>query len=93
MQPEQILFEPVITEKALGEKAFGGYVFKVHPKATKIEVTMAVEKVFKVKVKSVNTVMVRPKTRIRGAQVGHTSHYKKAYVRLMPGQKIEELEV
>lgn len=94
LHPEQIIIEPVITEKAVGERAaFSRYVFKVHPKATKTSIAQAVEKVFKVKVKAVNTTMVRPKQRIMGRSIGRTSAWKKAYVTLESGQKIEELEV
>jgi large subunit ribosomal protein L23 len=93
MQPEQIIIEPVITEKAVGERALSRYVFKVHPEATKIGIAQAVGKLFKVKVLAVNTSRVRPKRRIMGRSVGRTAHWKKAYVTLQKGQKIEELEV
>ncbi|PIS29605.1 50S ribosomal protein L23 [Candidatus Saganbacteria bacterium CG08_land_8_20_14_0_20_45_16] len=93
MLPEQIIIEPLITEKAVGARVLSCYVFKVRPEATKISVAMAIEKLFKVKVKAVNTVKVRPKRKIVGKSIGQTSQWKKAYVTLEPGQKIEELEV
>ncbi|MBN2057527.1 MAG: 50S ribosomal protein L23 [Candidatus Saganbacteria bacterium] len=93
MLPEQIIIEPVITEKAVTDRALSRYVFKVHLDATKIGVAQAIEKLFKVKVRSVNTINVRPKRRIMGRSVGRTSRWKKAYVTLEQGQKIEELEV
>ena len=93
MHPEQIIIEPLITEKAVGERTLSRYVFKVHPQATKSSVAQAVEKLFKVKVRAVNTGMVRPKRRIMGRSIGRTSQWKKAYVTLEAGQKIEELEV
>ncbi len=92
MYPEQIILEPVISEKAVGERALSRYVFKVHPEATKIAVTQAVEQLFKVKVKAVNTINVKPKRRIVGRSIGRTAKVKKAYVTLEAGQKIEELE-
>ena len=92
MHPEQIIIEQVVTEKAVGERALSRYVFKVHLDATKISIGQAVEKLFKVKVVSVNTSKVRPKRRIVGRSMGRTSHWKKAYVTLEQGQKIEELE-
>ena len=93
MYPEQIIIEPLVTEKAVGVKALSRYVFKVHLNATKIDVGQAVEKLFKVKVVAVNTCKVRPKRRIMGGSIGRTSRWKKAYVSLAAGQKIEELEV
>jgi large subunit ribosomal protein L23 len=92
MEAEQIIIEPITTEKSVGERAVSRYVFKVHLKATKIAVRQAVEKVFKVKVKAVNTCFVRPRTRATGRNMGRTSSWKKAYVTLQAGQKITELE-
>jgi len=92
MHPEQIILAPVVTEKAVGARTFSCYCFKVHNQANKIEVAQAVEKVFKVKVKAVNTLKVRSKKRITGRTIGRTPQWKKAYVTLMAGQKIEELE-
>jgi large subunit ribosomal protein L23 len=92
MHPEEIIVEPLITEKAIGERALSRYVFKVNPLATKIEVAQAVQRLFKVKVKSVNTNIVRSKRRILGRSIGRTSEWKKAYVTLQHGERIEELE-
>jgi large subunit ribosomal protein L23 len=92
MHPEEIIVEPLITEKAVGERMLSRYVFKVNPLATKIDIAQAVEKLFKVKVKSVNTNIVRPKRRILGRSIGRTAEWKKAYVTLKQGEKIEELE-
>ncbi len=93
MRPEQIIIEPQITEKAVGERALSRYVFKVNPLANKISIAQAVEQLFKVSVLAVNTCRVRPKQRIMGRSIGRTSQWKKAYVTLKRGQKIEELEV
>ena len=93
MLPEQIIIEPLLTEKSMVERVFFRYVFKVHPEASKIAIAQAIEKIFKVKVSAVNTNRVRAKRRILGRSVGRTSHWKKAYVTLESGQKIEELEV
>lgn len=93
MHPEQIILAPVVTEKAIGVRATSQYVFKVHSDANKKEIEGAIKKLFKVKVVSVNTCKVRAKTRVRGSIIGHTSKWKKAYVTLAAGQKIEELEV
>ncbi|MBU0671583.1 MAG: 50S ribosomal protein L23 [Candidatus Margulisbacteria bacterium] len=93
MQPEQIIIEPVITEKAVGERALSRYVFRVHPAATKPSIAQAVGKMFKVNVVAVNTSMVRAKRKVVGRSIGRTAHWKKAYVTLKQGEKIEELEV
>ena len=93
MHPERLIIEPIITEKAVAARLESRYVFKVHLAATKIAIAGAVEKAFKVKVKAVNTVKVRPKRRIVGRSIGRTSQWKKAYVTLEKGQKIEELEL
>jgi large subunit ribosomal protein L23 len=92
MHPEQIILAPVVTEKAVGARAFSCYCFKVHSQATKIEITQAIAKIFKVRVKAVNTLKVRSKKRVTGRSIGRTSQWKKAYVTLAAGQKIEELE-
>jgi len=92
MRPEQIILEPVVTEKAIGERVLSRYVFKVHPEATKVSIGQAIEKLFKVKVTAVNTNMIRPKRRVLGRSIGSTAHWKKAYVTLEQGQRIEELE-
>ncbi|MFH1347903.1 MAG: 50S ribosomal protein L23 [Candidatus Margulisiibacteriota bacterium] len=92
MFPEQIIIEPVVTEKTVGERAVSRYVFKVHPDATKISIAQAIEIMFKVKVLAVNTCRVRAKRRVLGRSIGRTSHWKKAYVTLKQGEKIEELE-
>lgn len=93
MHPEQIIIEQVVTEKAVEVKVNSCYVFKVHKKATKISIAQSIEKLFKVEVVSVNTSNVRPKRRVVGRSTGTTSSWKKAYVTLKKGQKIEELEV
>jgi large subunit ribosomal protein L23 len=68
-------------------------VFYVHPQANKVEVRKAVEEAFKVKVTNVNVVRKRPKVRHRfGRAVGRVPGYKKAYVTLAPGEKIEIFE-
>ncbi|HVN67035.1 MAG TPA: 50S ribosomal protein L23, partial [Candidatus Sulfotelmatobacter sp.] len=65
---------------------------KVNLRATKVAVRKAVEQAFKVRVAAVNTCYVRPKMRTTGRSIGRTSRWKKAYVTLVAGQKIQELE-
>jgi len=93
MDPYQIIIEPIITEKALMSRGEKKYVFKVHQGATKVDIKSAIYKLFKVKPIAVNTVKVKGKSKRLGYKPGHTPSYKKAYVVLAEGQKIEELEV
>lgn len=89
---EQIIIRPIITEKSTMLKMDDLYVFAVRQDATKIDIRRAVEKLFKVNVKDVNTVKIKGKPRRAGRQVGLTSSWKKAYVKLASGQKIELIE-
>ena len=78
---------PCLTEKAaLMQEEGGKVVFKVHPKANKIEVKNAVEVMFNVKVKDVKTVSMRGKKKRAGKTVGMTKDWKKAYVTLAEGE-------
>ena len=87
----QIIRRPVITEKGLGAKeAEGTLVFEVAADATKTEIKEAVQKAFKVKVEGVRTATFQGKERRRGKFSGYRPDWKKAYVRLKPGQKIPE---
>jgi large subunit ribosomal protein L23 len=92
MENEQIIIAPLLTEKSLRAKEAACYVFRVNLLATKIAVKQAVEKCFKVKVTGVSTCHVRAKRRAQGRSIGRTSAWKKAYVTLAKGQKIQELE-
>ncbi|MDF2523742.1 MAG: ribosomal protein [Clostridiales bacterium] len=78
--PEDIIRRPYITEKSNAEIALGKYTFVVDTKATKIEVKMAVEKLFGVKVLRVNTMNFEGKTKRMGVHVGPRANWKKAIV-------------
>ena len=80
MLPEEIIVRPVITEKSNAEMQAGKYTFEVNKKATKVEIAKAVEKLFEVKVLSVNTISVKGKEKRVGAHTGMTSDWKKAIV-------------
>ena len=85
----RIIQEPVLTEKgaAGSENAEERmYQFRVPLDANKIEIRQAVEKLFKVKVKSVNTLRTGGKARRRGYAIGSTPKWKKAMVTLREGQ-------
>lgn len=82
-----VLQGPCLTEKAALLQEIGGQVvFKVHPKANKIEVKKAVELMFNVKVKDVKTAKIHGKKKRVGKTVGLTSDWKKAYVTLSEGK-------
>ena len=75
----EILKAPVITEKSEIAKEAGKYTFKVDPKANKLEIKEAIEKLFNVK----------PKKRRVGRYTGLTNRTKKAIVTLAEGQTID----
>lgn len=78
---------PRLTEKTdLLKELYGKVVFKVNPRANKVEIRQAVEKLFNVKVANVRTTMVRGKKRRVGIKSqGRSSNWKKAYVTLKEG--------
>ena len=85
----EIIKAPVITEKSQAAQAEGKYTFKVDPKATKLEIKAAVEKIFNVKVTDVRTMNVKPKKRRVGRYTGLTNRTKKAIVTLAEEQTID----
>ncbi|MBX7246527.1 MAG: 50S ribosomal protein L23 [Candidatus Sumerlaeaceae bacterium] len=90
--PYQILDRPIITERAniLSEsKKNPQYVLKVNIDANKIEIKKAIEAAYNVKVATINTVVVKGKLKRQGRYQGHRSDYKKAFVTLEKGQKLE----
>ena len=89
--PVQVVQRPLISEKSYAAMATGKYLFRVHPKATKTEIALAVADAFKVEVVAVNTMQVRGKERRRGKTHGFQSNWKKAVVTLAEGQKIESM--
>ena len=84
MNEFDIIIRPHITEKSTSAVAEGKYTFVVDVNATKIDVNKAVEKIFDVKVLSVNTMRYDGKKRSRrqasGMAVGYTAKWKKAIV-------------
>lgn len=84
-----IIKRPIITEQSMALTENSVYTFEVDKKANKIEIKLAVEKAFNVKVVKVNTVTVKPKAKRMGRYAGFKSGYKKAVVTLEAGNKIE----
>lgn len=89
-----ILIKPLLTEKTTMLKDDVRQVtFLVEPSANQIQIGKAVEKAFNVKVEKVNIVRRKPLNRKRhGKIIGQFSGWKKAYVMLAPGEKIEFFE-
>ncbi len=88
-----VLKGPRITEKATLQREYGDQiVFEVAPEANKIEIRQAVEKILKKKVLSVKTVNVKGKPKRMGRYAGRRSDWKKAIVRLQPGETIDFFE-
>ena len=85
----QTILSPLVTEKATLNSERGQVTFKVAPDATKPQIKAAVEKLFDVKVKSVNTLVRKGKVKIFRGRKGVQSDVKKAVVTLEEGQKID----
>ncbi|MEG2173063.1 MAG: 50S ribosomal protein L23 [Desulfovibrionaceae bacterium] len=94
MDYTQVLLKPLLTEKTTFLKeATSQVTFYVHPKANKVEIKRAVEQAFNVKVQTVNVVSKAPANRKKqGRVIGRIAGYKKAYVTLVQGEKIELFE-
>jgi large subunit ribosomal protein L23 len=85
------LVRPLVTEKGITKKEEERTLcFAVAKDANKIMVKQAVEKLFKVKVAEVRTANFEGKLRRRGRFTGYRSDWKKAYVKLVEGQKVPE---
>lgn len=86
----KVLLGPVISEKStLAADNDGQYVFRVATDATKQEIGRAVELLFEVQVENVRVLNVKGKRKRLGARSGRRSDWRKAYVRLKPGQDID----
>jgi len=93
MNLSDVIKKPLITEKATLLKGISNSVlFAVDTRANKKEVREAVEKMFKVKVVDVRTLIVAGKVKRRGRTVGLRPGWKKAVVTLREGDKIEFFE-
>ncbi len=84
-----VIVSPVITEKATLASEHNQVIFRVAPHATKPQIKEAVEKLFDVKVKHVNTLVRKGKVRIFRGRRGMLSDVKKAIVTLEEGHRID----
>lgn len=84
-----IIIAPVITEKSANQAEKNVYTFKVAENANKIVIKKAIEAAFGVKVEKVNTLNTKAKAKRVGRYTGKTKTYKKAFVTLKDGEKIE----
>ena len=84
-----LIKKPIITEKATMTSEHGGVVFQVAMDATKPQIKEAVEAIFGVKVKAVNTTITKGKHKKFRGRLGERSDKKKAYVTLEEGNTID----
>ena len=93
MTPSDVVQGPIITEKGtLVNEQGNQVVFRVHPRANKVEIRQAVERLFKVKVDKVRTIRLLGKERRVGRHAGRRPDWKKAYVTLAEGNRIDFFE-
>ena len=84
-----VIVAPIITEKATMASEYNKVVFKVARKASKPQIKEAIEKLFDVKVKSVNTLVRKGKTKVFRGSLGSQSDVKRAVVTLEEGHRID----
>lgn len=89
--PRDIIFKPIVTEKSTGMMEENKYAFVVNIKANKVEIKRALEEIFGVKVKAVNTMKVKGKLKRMGIHRGYRPDWKKAIVTLTPDSKPIEI--
>jgi large subunit ribosomal protein L23 len=89
----ELIRRPVISEKTTIQKEMSNQVtFEVDKRANRVEIQMAVESLFKVKVEAIQTLHVKGKFKRRGRIIGKRRDWKKAVVKLAPGERIEFFE-
>jgi large subunit ribosomal protein L23 len=93
VKPREVIRVPLVTEKGtlVGELS-NQVVFRVHPKANKVEIRQAVEQMFQVKVEAVRTSRQLGKVRRVGRSSGRRADWKMAYVTLAEGSHIDFFE-
>jgi large subunit ribosomal protein L23 len=92
MDPRTVIIRPVVSEKSYALMGEGTYTFRVDDRAHKTQIAAAVEEIFDVKVARVRTARVQAKPKRRGQMNGKTRSWKKAIIKLAPGERIELFE-
>ena len=93
MNPYDIIKRPLITEKtSIQKEDYNQMSFEVDRKANRVEIKRAIENIFKVNVDTVRTMQIKGKTKQRGRILGKRRNWKKAVVKLMPGERIDFFE-
>jgi large subunit ribosomal protein L23 len=93
MEKFQTIKRPFITEKGtLLREGSNKYLFEVDIEANKFQIKTSIEKLFNVHVEQVRTLRMRGKTRRVGKNIGRKSNFKKAYISLREGEKIDLFE-
>jgi large subunit ribosomal protein L23 len=93
IEMHRVLVQPLLTEKITGLREKTNTVgFVVHPEANRVQIKQAVEALLKVKVEKVNLMNVRGKVKRLGRFSGKRSDWKKAFVTLKEGEKLEMYE-
>ena len=85
----EVIRSPLVSEKATFVSQFNYYVFKVSNDSSKLEIKQAIQNLFKVEVKSVNTLTQKGKQKRFRGKIGKRSAIKKAFVKLADGQTID----
>ena len=93
MIPHDLIKRPLITEKTnIQKESYNQITLEVDRRANRVEIKKAVENIFKVKVDTVRTIQVKGKTKQRSRVIGKRRDWKKAIIRLMPGESIDFFE-
>ena len=92
MDARDVIIRPLVTEKSTEQQGLNKYVFEVDKRANKVQIKQAVEKIFGVKVRKVNTSRIPGKLRRQGRTMGRTPERKKAVVTVAEGQEIKIFE-
>ena len=87
--PHEVIIRPIVTERSFDQMSLNKYSFEVARSAPKEEIASAVETLFNVHVKKVNTQWVKPKTKRVRYVTGKTRSWKKAIVTVADGEQIE----
>jgi large subunit ribosomal protein L23 len=93
MREYDIIRRPINTEKTNLQKEIDNQItFEVARDANRVDIKNAIEKIFNTRVQAVKTMQVKGKVKQRGRIVGKRRNWKKAIVKLMPGQRIDFFE-